>query len=203
MRRRSRRLHGPASSPDGPFAEWGAIDPVLLANIRWLAGYRHPRNHREPAASELAAAFAEPGALLAGAERVGDRLAVLPVLYHLLWRRSLEVDLESGMLGPRSMVRRAVKARSRRPHSTLDRRLRPQMGLYRAVLAERRRPRYVDSAQAPTVSSTAHNRSNSPMSHTVSPAARIAAIRVRACSMSMKQSLLIGFCRNAPGAEAT
>lgn len=61
------------------FRRMGAIDPVLLANIKWLAGYRHPRNHGEPAASELAAVFAEPGALLAGAERVGDRLAVLQV----------------------------------------------------------------------------------------------------------------------------
>ncbi|MFB8000380.1 TnsA-like heteromeric transposase endonuclease subunit [Streptomyces sp. NPDC056002] len=93
------------------FRRVGAIDPVLLANVRWLAGYRHPRNHREPAASELTAAFAQPGGLLAGAERVGDRLAVLPVLYHLLWRRILEANLESGVLGPRSMVRRAVTAR--------------------------------------------------------------------------------------------
>ncbi|MDJ0342143.1 TnsA-like heteromeric transposase endonuclease subunit [Streptomyces sp. H10-C2] len=93
------------------FRRVGAIDAVLLANTRWLAGYRHPRNHREPAASELAAVFAEPGGLLAGAERVGDRLAVLPVLYHLLWRRVLEVDLDSGLLGPRSVVRRAVTAR--------------------------------------------------------------------------------------------
>lgn len=86
----------------------GAIDPVLLANVKWLAGYRNPRNHREPVASELAVAFAEPETLLAGAERVGDRLAVLPVLYHSLWRRVLEVDLEWGPLGARSVVRRAV-----------------------------------------------------------------------------------------------
>ncbi|MGK5628911.1 TnsA-like heteromeric transposase endonuclease subunit [Streptomyces sp. URMC 123] len=88
-----------------------SIDPVLLANVKWLAGYRHPRNHREPVASELTRAFAEPEALLAGAERVGDRLAVLPVLYHLLWRRVLDVDLTSGPLGPRSVVRQVVTAR--------------------------------------------------------------------------------------------
>ncbi|MFF1421568.1 TnsA-like heteromeric transposase endonuclease subunit [Streptomyces sp. NPDC058280] len=92
------------------FRRVGVIDPVLLANVKWLAGYRHPRNHREPVASHLAAAFTEPEALLAGAERAGDRLAVLPVLYHLLWRRVLEVDLESSPLGPRSMVQRVVPA---------------------------------------------------------------------------------------------
>ena len=86
----------------------GGDRPVLLANVKWLAGYRHPRNHREPVASELTKAFAEPEALMVGAGRVGDRLAVLPVLYHLLWRRVLEVDLTSGRLGPRSMVRRSV-----------------------------------------------------------------------------------------------
>lgn len=85
--------------------------PVLLANGKWLAGYRQPRNHRELVASELTAAFAEPGPLLAGAERVGDRMAMLPVVLHLLWRRILAVDLDSGPLGPRSMVRRAATAR--------------------------------------------------------------------------------------------
>ncbi|MGX6739126.1 TnsA-like heteromeric transposase endonuclease subunit [Streptomyces xantholiticus] len=93
------------------FRRVGAINPVLLANVKWLAGYRYPRNHREPVASKLTAGFAEPKALPAGAERVGDRLAVLPVLYHLLWRRILEVDLESGLLGARSMVRRAGTTR--------------------------------------------------------------------------------------------
>ncbi len=33
------------------FRRVGAIDPVLLANVKWLAGYRHPRNHREPVAT--------------------------------------------------------------------------------------------------------------------------------------------------------
>ena len=68
------------------FRRVGVVDPVLLANVRWLAGYRHPRNGQDCVAADLVAVFAEPSMLLDGAERVGDRLAVLPVLYHLLWR---------------------------------------------------------------------------------------------------------------------
>ena len=88
------------------FRRVGAIDAVLLANVKWLAGYRHPRYHQDCVAADLVAVFAEPSMLLDGAERVGDRLAVLPVLYHLLWRRVLEVELTPWPLGPRSVVRR-------------------------------------------------------------------------------------------------
>jgi hypothetical protein len=89
----------------------GAIDPVLLGNVKWLAGYRHPRNGQGVAARQLETVFAEPLPLMAGAERAGDRLAVLPVLYHLLWRRVLETDLVSAVLGPGSLVRQAGYAR--------------------------------------------------------------------------------------------
>jgi hypothetical protein len=51
--------------------------------------------------------FTEPMPLFAGAEAVGDRLAVLPVLYHLLWRHVLTTDLATGPLSPGSLVRLA------------------------------------------------------------------------------------------------
>jgi hypothetical protein len=38
-------------------------------------------------------AFARPRALMTGAEMTGDPLGVLPVLYHLLWRGLLRVEL--------------------------------------------------------------------------------------------------------------
>jgi hypothetical protein len=69
------------------FRRVGAIAPVLLANLRWLAGYRHPRYHCEPTADRLTSVFTEPLPLFTGAEKVGDRIAVLPVLYHLLGDR--------------------------------------------------------------------------------------------------------------------
>lgn len=68
-------------------------DEVWLANVRWLAGYRLGRFWREPAASLLLKVFAEPGPLVDGARTVGDPIAVLPVLYHLLWMNFLRVDL--------------------------------------------------------------------------------------------------------------
>jgi hypothetical protein len=35
-------------------------DPVLVGNVRWLAGYRHPRHHQADLAAELVAAFSQP-----------------------------------------------------------------------------------------------------------------------------------------------
>jgi hypothetical protein len=48
--------------------------------------------------------FIEPMPLFAGAAAVGDRLAVLPVLYHLLWRHLLTTDLATAPLSPGSVV---------------------------------------------------------------------------------------------------
>jgi hypothetical protein len=71
----------------------GAPDPVATANLRWLSGYRHPRYRIPAAAAALRAAFAAPVPLMDGAEAAGDPVAVLPVLYHLLWRHELAADL--------------------------------------------------------------------------------------------------------------
>jgi len=77
----------------------GTVDPVLAANVRWLSRYRHPRCAGRPETSvALRRAFALPAPLLAGAAQAGDSLAVLPVLFHLLWRRELSADLGSGPL---------------------------------------------------------------------------------------------------------
>ncbi|MEU7892477.1 TnsA-like heteromeric transposase endonuclease subunit [Nonomuraea sp. NPDC049152] len=71
----------------------GAVDGVVAANVRWLSGYRHPRHAREDVAAALLAAFTEPAELMAGAQSVSDPIAVLPVLFHLLWRHQLAADL--------------------------------------------------------------------------------------------------------------
>jgi hypothetical protein len=71
----------------------GVPQPVTVANVRWLAGYRHPRHHRADTASELCGVFAGTAPLMSGAETVGDPIAVLPVLFHLLWRHDLVADL--------------------------------------------------------------------------------------------------------------
>jgi hypothetical protein len=71
----------------------GAPDAIVTANVRWLAGYRHPRHGIGDVAGVLRAVFATGTELMAGARAAGDPIAVLPVLFHLLWRQVLSVDL--------------------------------------------------------------------------------------------------------------
>lgn len=94
------------------FRRVGVIDPVLAANVRWLSRYRHPRCAGPPGAADaLRQAFAVPAPLLEGAAGAGDSLAVLPVLFHLMWQRVLAADLGSGPLGSASLVWLAAGAR--------------------------------------------------------------------------------------------
>ncbi|MFD8385821.1 TnsA-like heteromeric transposase endonuclease subunit [Streptomyces sp. NPDC059679] len=68
-------------------------DPVEMANVRWLSGYRHPRNRIGAIAACLGEVFREPQLLMDGAQAVGDPLAVLPTLFHLLWCGDLHTNL--------------------------------------------------------------------------------------------------------------
>jgi len=86
------------------FRRAGRPAAVLAANMRWLAGYRHPRCRQPEVADALIEWLGEPMPLFAGAAAVGDRLAVLPVLYHLLWRHVLVTDLATAPLSPSSVV---------------------------------------------------------------------------------------------------
>ncbi|GAA1574271.1 hypothetical protein GCM10009827_115160 [Dactylosporangium maewongense] len=88
------------------FHRVGTPDPVLAANLRWLARYRHPRcGVRRDVVASLVGVFDRPTGLFTGAAEVGDRLAVLPVLYHLLWRQVLVADLTVEPLRPGTVVR--------------------------------------------------------------------------------------------------
>ncbi|MEU8653670.1 TnsA-like heteromeric transposase endonuclease subunit [Streptomyces sp. NPDC048737] len=63
------------------FAHVGVPDPVFMANLRWLARYRHGRCGRETDVAErLVEIFRQPQGLRAGAEETGNVLRVLPVL---------------------------------------------------------------------------------------------------------------------------
>lgn len=86
------------------FRRAGTIEPVLLENVKWLAGYRRARFCDGEIAGSLMAAFAQPRTLFDGAQAAGDRIKVLPVLYHLLWLQKLRVDVASVRLGPDSVV---------------------------------------------------------------------------------------------------
>ena len=85
------------------YAVWGAMDPVVAANHRWLAGYRHQRCYDAAAGARLREVFTRRRALMAGAEAAGDPFATLPVLFHLMWRHELMADL-SLVLSDRSTV---------------------------------------------------------------------------------------------------
>jgi hypothetical protein len=75
------------------FVRAGVPDLVRTANVGWLARYRHQRCGSADVGRLLVKVFAEPTPLMAGAAAAGDPLAVLPVLFHLLWRGVLAADL--------------------------------------------------------------------------------------------------------------
>lgn len=82
----------------------GELDPVYAANVRWLAGYRHPRYTAIAPTTRLRETFTEPAPLLDGAAAAGDPVAVLPVLFGMLWRGELTADLRSHRLAPTTLV---------------------------------------------------------------------------------------------------
>jgi hypothetical protein len=59
----------------------------------------------------LVEVFRQPVQLVAGAGEVGDRIAVLPVLFHLMWHRVLTADLAGAVLGSHSVIQAAEGAR--------------------------------------------------------------------------------------------
>ncbi len=71
----------------------GEPEPVRASNLRWLAGYRRPFVRVAVTAERLLAAASSPMPLLQLAESVGEPIAVLPTLFHLLWSSGLSVDL--------------------------------------------------------------------------------------------------------------
>jgi hypothetical protein len=82
----------------------GDLDPVLAANVRWLSRYRHRRCLVPEVAAVLLEAFAGGRGLFEGAELAGDRLRVLPVLFHLMWQRQLAADLAAAPLSVATIV---------------------------------------------------------------------------------------------------
>ena len=69
-----------------------------------LARHAHPRFAQPELAARLGEVFADEAPLLGGASAAGDPVAVLPVLFGMLWRGELAADLERGLLGPAMLV---------------------------------------------------------------------------------------------------
>jgi hypothetical protein len=83
----------------------GEVGAVLAANVRWLSGFRHRRCGNALAGSELVRRVAAGPVTVADlAGCAGDPVAVLPVLYHLLWRGVLAADLAAAPLSGRTVV---------------------------------------------------------------------------------------------------
>lgn len=93
------------------FEVWSGCDPVLLGNLRFLAGYRRPSTIALESAGAVLDAAREPiefGLL----ERVSagsvPSSVIRPVILHLLWRSSLSADL-SRSLSAATVVRAAAE----------------------------------------------------------------------------------------------
>ncbi|MGH3815209.1 MAG: TnsA-like heteromeric transposase endonuclease subunit, partial [Pseudonocardiaceae bacterium] len=87
------------------FRRVGALDPVVVGNVRWLSRYRHPRcGQRVDVSDRLREVFSKPTALRDGVSMAGESLEVLPVLFHLLWRQELTADLASAALSVSTVV---------------------------------------------------------------------------------------------------
>jgi len=84
-----------------------ALSAAEDTNLRWLAGYRHPRNLIAGFGRELLSQAVSPSPLMQLASRIGEPEAVLPCLYHFLWSRQLIANLREP-LGPHTMVRVAA-----------------------------------------------------------------------------------------------
>ncbi len=97
------------------FRRVGAVGPVLLANVRWLAGYRHPRYAGRVAAQVVREVFGAGVPLIEGARLLGEPVAVLAGVYHWLWRGELlAADLERVPLSMATLVSASGPARGPR-----------------------------------------------------------------------------------------
>ncbi|MEU0401624.1 TnsA-like heteromeric transposase endonuclease subunit [Streptomyces sp. NPDC006197] len=67
--------------------------PAVEANVRWLAGYRHPRCGGR-LLGEVSECFRRPTPLVEGVHALGDPIVVWPVVFHALWRQILSAQLE-------------------------------------------------------------------------------------------------------------
>jgi hypothetical protein len=89
----------------------GDIDPVYAANVRWLAGYRHPRCLDSAHRDTLLAVVGDAAELTIdeAVRAVGDPVVVLPTVFHLLWKGSLHVDVRTTPLRTSSVVTRPAR----------------------------------------------------------------------------------------------
>ncbi|AMU33566.1 TnsA-like heteromeric transposase endonuclease subunit [Mycobacteroides abscessus] len=82
------------------YEQFTGLAGTLAANLRWLAGYRHDRHTPDAWVRDaLIASFTEPTPLHDGIARASTVADIEPGtvtcgVFHLLWRRTLYVDLD-------------------------------------------------------------------------------------------------------------
>jgi hypothetical protein len=77
-----------------------------IANVRWLAGYRHERACTESIAEIVRAIGADSGPRTIGdvADAAGEPIAVLPTIFNLMWTHELQADLVTRRLSFDTLV---------------------------------------------------------------------------------------------------
>ena len=91
------------------FEVWSGCDGVLLANVRFLAGYRRPWLFTEVLLDEVLAEVGNGDTIAAVERRLAPRhhaRTVRPALLHLVWRGDLIADLDQVLDGA-TTVRKA------------------------------------------------------------------------------------------------
>ncbi|MGW3289411.1 TnsA-like heteromeric transposase endonuclease subunit [Streptomyces sp. NPDC001002] len=91
--RRAAHLEAAAAAVGWHYRLVGPPPGVVEANVRWLAGYRHPRCAQGRLA-QVAACFGARLPLAEGVRQLGDPIAVWPAVFHALWAGVLQVPLD-------------------------------------------------------------------------------------------------------------
>ncbi len=89
---------------------WSGAPEVLLANVRFLAGYRRPDRFDGALLGGVLAAVAEPasiGGVEARCSAVGPPALIRPALLHLVWSGAVRADL-SHLLSGETILERAA-----------------------------------------------------------------------------------------------
>lgn len=88
----------------------GDQPPTRAANLRWLAGYRNPRNRRQDVVTDLIALLDRKSERISEAAlAVGEPILVLPTLYNLLWTHEIEADVDSAPIGEHTLIRLSAR----------------------------------------------------------------------------------------------
>jgi hypothetical protein len=94
------------------YSRLGTLDPVYSANLRWLAGYRHPRCLVPATATSVVEQLSTDDlALGALADLVGPRVIVMPTIFHLIWTHRVAVGLHGTRLNMATIARLPEEAK--------------------------------------------------------------------------------------------